>query len=365
MSIRRSLDVLLSTDAVQRTRLVQAAMVVIAMVAGAAGLLTLALAGLAPVVPVLVWALLAPAAALLLLLAIRSGWSRRFVDPALTMAQIVIGALACASGYLLAGPARGVLFLVLMVVLMATMLSATPHQMRRGSLFAATVLGAAMLWLVLQRQAAAWVELVHFGLVATMLPAASVLSARLARMRERSRRQQQDLQAALERIRELATRDELTGLVNRRHIRELMEQEHQRCIRSGRSFCLAVLDIDRFKALNEARGRGVGDAVLRSVAHEAMRRVRVSDAFARWGGDRFVLLLCDAHGALAKGGVERVRSGVAALQIAVPAGTLGVTLSAGLAEHRAGESVEQTLARAEQALGEAKLAGRDRLVIAA
>lgn len=363
-SMRRLLDVLLTTEPVQRTRLVQATMVVVAMLAGAAGLLALAFAGLAPLLPVLAWVVLAPGGALLLVLAIRSGWSRRFVDPALTMAQIVGGSLACAGGYVLAGATRGGLFLVLMVVLMATMLSATPRQMRRGSVFAAAVLGAAMLWLVLRGEAAPWGELVHFGLVATMLPAASVLSARLARMRERSRRQQQDLQAALERIRELATRDELTGLVNRRHIRDLMEQEHQRCIRSGRSFCLAVLDIDRFKSLNATRGRGVGDAVLRSVANEAMRRVRVSDAFARWGGDRFVLLLCDSHGALAKGGVERVRSGIAALQIAVPGGTLAVTLSAGLAEHRAGESVEHTLARAEHALGEAKQLGGDRLVIA-
>lgn len=361
--MRRLLDVLLTTDAVQRTRLVQATMVVIAMGAGAAALVALAVAGLAPRPAVLAWAVLAPGGALLLKLAVRSGWSRRFVDPALTMAQIVGGSLACAAAYLLAGAARGGVFLVLMVVLMATMLSATPAQMRRGSVFAAAAFGAAMLWLALRGKAGPWIELVHFGLVATMLPAATLLTARMARMRERSRRQQQDLQAALERIRELATRDELTGLVNRRHLRDLMEQEHQRCIRSGRSFCLAVLDIDRFKALNEARGRGVGDAVLRSVAHEAMRRVRVSDAFARWGGDRFVLLLCDARGALARGGVERVRSGVAALQIAVPGGALAVTLSAGLAEHRAGESVEHTLARAERALGEAKLAGRDRLVI--
>lgn len=363
--MRRLLDVLLTTDPVQRTRLVQAFMVVIAMAVGALGLGVLALAGLAPRHAVLAWVLLVPAGALLVYLAVRSGWSRRFEDPALTMVQIAGGSLACAAAYAMAGTARGGLFLVLMVVLMAAMLSATPRQMRWGSVFAACALGLAMLWQGLRQPGWPWVELVHFGLVATMLPAASVLTTRLAGMRQRSRRQQQDLEAALVRIRELATRDELTGLVNRRHMRELMEQEHQRCIRSGRTFCMAVLDIDQFKTLNESRGRTIGDAVLRSVAHEAMRRVRVSDAFARWGGDRFVLLLSDARGALAKGGVERVRSGIASMQVAVPGGGLSITLSAGMAEHHAGETVEQTLDRAERALDEAKQQGRDRLVCAA
>ena len=114
-----------------------------------------------------------------------------------------------------------------------------------------------------------------------------------------------DLAQALSRIRELATRDELTGLINRRHLRELMEQEHQRCIRSGHSFCLAVLDIDGFKALNDKHGRVIGDTVLRSVAHEGLRLVRVSDVFARWGGDRFVLLMSDTRSNLARSGVER------------------------------------------------------------
>ncbi len=360
----RLLNALLTNEPAQRTRLVQAGMVIVAMVAGAAGLLVLALGGLAPVRPALVWALLAPGAAVLVFMAIRSGWSRRFGDPSLTMLQLTGGSLACAFGYLLAGVGRGSFFLVLMVLLMAAMLSATPAQMRRGSIFAAAVFGLAMLWRALEREGWPWLELVHFGLVATMLPAASVLTARLARMRERSRRQQQDLEAALDRIRELATRDELTGLVNRRHLLELMEQEHQRSIRSGRSFCIAVLDIDRFKAINQAHGRTVGDQVLRSVAQEASRRVRVSDAFARWGGDRFVLLLCDAHGALAKGGVERVREDVARLQIAFGGTALAVTLSAGLAEHRAGEAVERTLERAEHALAEAKQQGRDRLACA-
>ena len=362
--MRHLLDVLLTGDAAQRTRLVQAGMGVVALAVCALALLGLAAWGQAPLKPVLAWALLAPTVLVLLFGAIRSGWSRRFEDPSLTLPQIIVASLACALAYSLAGPARGGVFLVLMVALMGAMLSATPKQMRRGSLFAVAVMGVAQLHHALQHSGPRAVELVHFLLVVTMLPAASVLTTRMAGMRQRSRRQQQDLEAALVRIRELATRDELTGLINRRHMRELMEQEHQRCIRSGRTFCLAVLDIDQFKVINETHGRGVGDAVLRSVAHEAMRRVRVSDAFARWGGDRFVLLLADARSPLAKGGVERVRTGVGSMHVAIPAGDLRLTLSAGMAEHHAGETVDQTLDRAERALAEAKLQGRDRLATA-
>ncbi len=360
--MRRLLDLLLTTDTAQRTRLVQAAMVTLVLAALALALLLLALAGEAPLQPVLWWALLAPGGALLLFALVRSGWTRRFEDPALTVPQLVGGSAACALAYGLAGAARGGVFLVLMGLLMAALMSATPRQMRQGCIAAAVLLALAMIASALRHANGwPWVEAVHLLLLAALLPAAPLLASRWARMRARRQRQKQDLEAALVRIRELATRDELTGLVNRRQMRELMGQEHQRCIRSGRTFCLGVLDIDHFRAVNDRHGRSVGDAVLRSVAHEALRRVRVSDAFARWGGDRFVLLLADARAPLAKGGLERVRSGVGNMHVAVAAGELRVTLSAGLAEHHAGETVEQTLDRAERALDEAKQQGRDRL----
>jgi diguanylate cyclase (GGDEF)-like protein len=143
-----------------------------------------------------------------------------------------------------------------------------------------------------------------------------------------------------------------------------MEQEHQRCIRSGQTFCLAVMDIDNFKPVNEAHGYAVGDAVLRAVAQEALRHVRVSDVLSRWGGEEFVLMLSDTRAALARGGLERLHQRVAALRILHGPVALGVTLSGGLAEHHAGETVAQTLDRALAALQEAKLHGRDRVVVA-
>jgi diguanylate cyclase (GGDEF)-like protein len=109
----------------------------------------------------------------------------------------------------------------------------------------------------------------------------------------------------------------------------------------------------------------VGDAVLRAVAHEALRHVRVSDVLCRWGSDDFVLLLSDTRAALVRGGLERLHQKVGALRILNGDATVAVTMSGGLAEHHAGETVAQTLERAEHALQEAKAHGRDRIAVAA
>jgi len=208
------------------------------------------------------------------------------------------------------------------------------------------------------------VELGHFLMLAVTLPAVSLLAGRLTALRERSRHQRRDLAEALARIQALAMRDELTGLINRRHMLELLEQERQRCVRSGRTFCVAMIDIDRFKDVNDRYGHAAGDEVLQRLAREALSAVRVADVLARWGGDEFVLLLSDARLQLARGGVERVRQRIEAVSLRVGEQALQVTISAGLAEHIAGESVATALARADAALYEAKAQGRNRTVAA-
>jgi diguanylate cyclase (GGDEF)-like protein len=116
--------------------------------------------------------------------------------------------------------------------------------------------------------------------------------------------------------------------------------------------------------VNEAHGYAVGDAVLRAVSQEALRHVRVADLLARWGGEEFVLMLPDTRVALARGGLERLHQRVAALRILHGSEAVGITLSAGVAEHHAGEDVAQTLERVQHALAEAKAQGSKRIVVA-
>jgi diguanylate cyclase (GGDEF)-like protein len=362
----RLLDALLSTEPVQRARLAQAGLAMLLLGSGVVAMAYFVWIGAAPAVPVAWWAGCTFSGMLVFFALIRSGWSRRGREPSLTVPQMVFALSTSAVAYALVGAGRGAVFPMLMVILMFGMFVASPQQIRWVSLYAVLLFGATMLGMALTnpRVYPPAIELGHFLLVITMVPGVSILASRLSRLRLRSRQQRAELAQALSRLREHTTRDELTGLINRRHMQALMEQEHQRCVRSGQTFCLAVLDIDNFKPVNEAHGYAVGDAVLRAVSQEALRHVRVSDTLARWGGEEFVLMLSDTRAALARGGLERLHQRVGALRILNGANALGVTLSGGLAEHHAGETVAQTLERALHALEDAKAHGRDRVMVA-
>lgn len=366
MKPNRLVDWLLSNDPALRARLAQVTLGMGAMLAGGVAMYYFAWVGLVPARSLWSWSACALGAIVLVWALVRSGITARLADPTLAVPQMVVALTLGAWLYAMLGPARGAAFPVVMVMLMFGLFAATPRQMAGVGLYAVAVFGATMAlmaWREPQRYPAA-VELGHFLVVATMMPAAAVLAARVSTLRERMRVQRAELERALVRIEELATHDALTGTVNRRHMASLLEGERQRSVRSGHVFCLAVLDVDGLRRVNDAQGEGCGDALLRAMAQEAQSGLRLSDRIGRWGGGCFVLMMSDTRANLARGAVERLRARMA---LARPAGWNGAglpTVSAGLTEHRAGETVDKTLARAESALREAKAGGRDRLVVA-
>ena len=97
----------------------------------------------------------------------------------------------------------------------------------------------------------------------------------------------------METIRTLATMDELTSLANRRHMNEVLGAEERRKGMPSRRVCIALLDIDFFKNINDRYGHAGGDAVLRTFAAAARAELRANDVLARWGGEEFLLLLPD------------------------------------------------------------------------
>ena len=163
-----------------------------------------------------------------------------------------------------------------------------------------------------------------------------------------------ELEELLSRVEAIARTDELTGLANRRAWDEELRRELARAARGGHSLCVVLIDLDHFKRFNDEHGHQAGDALLRDAAIAWRMRIRVTDFIARYGGEEFALLLpkCPPNEALAI--LERLRG-------ATPEGQ---TCSAGVAYWGGEESPESLVGRADQALYEAKRAGRDRVITA-
>jgi diguanylate cyclase (GGDEF)-like protein/PAS domain S-box-containing protein len=170
------------------------------------------------------------------------------------------------------------------------------------------------------------------------------------------------LQSELE---HLASTDALTGVPNRRAFVERAARELERASRYGRAVSLLLLDVDRFKSVNDNHGHPAGDAVLQRVAEVCCETLRACDTFGRIGGEEFAAVLPETDAAGAARTAERLRASIAASSTQVPQGSLRVTVSIGVAPCAEGEAgLEGVLVRADEALYEAKAAGRNRVVVA-
>jgi two-component system cell cycle response regulator len=183
---------------------------------------------------------------------------------------------------------------------------------------------------------------------------------------ERSLRYALKLGETLEALRRLATRDELTGLANRREYDRILSEEEERARRFGHPLALVIVDLDRFKAVNDSHGHGAGDAVLREAARRVAASIRTVDRAARIGGEEFALILVQTDGAAALEVARRAIVAVGRGPIDAGGGLmLKVTASAGVAELPAdGASAAELFAAADRALYAAKERGRNRAVAA-
>lgn len=163
-----------------------------------------------------------------------------------------------------------------------------------------------------------------------------------------------------------ATTDALTGLLNRAAFRERARAEIARAERTGRPLAVAMLDLDHFKAFNDAHGHPAGDAALTAVAGAITRTIRAIDLAGRYGGEEFVLLLVEADSVSAVRALERLRRAVLALE--PPRVARPITVSAGIAVHTPPferTTLEGLVARADATLYAAKEAGRNRVMVEA
>jgi len=167
------------------------------------------------------------------------------------------------------------------------------------------------------------------------------------------------------RLRDLALRDGLTGLYNRRYLEESLDREESRARRSGYPLGLMMLDVDRFKDCNDTLGHAAGDSVLRAIAQHMNSLARSEDIVCRYGGDEFLVVMAHVPLTILKERAEALRRGVQDLEIEYDGRRIeGMTLSVGIGifpDH--GESGRAALRAADMALYRAKRAGRDRVVM--
>ncbi|HSN40440.1 MAG TPA: diguanylate cyclase [Burkholderiales bacterium] len=173
------------------------------------------------------------------------------------------------------------------------------------------------------------------------------------------------LNQVMQELHEQAITDTLTGLFNRRYLREVMERELAGARRRGGSIAMMMIDIDHFKKINDTFGHGAGDLVLRKVGALLKECIRASDIACRFGGEEFALVLPEASLDGASQRAEEIRSAISALDLQYGETALGkITASLGVAFFPGHADSPETLIRAaDEALYEAKGAGRDRVVI--
>jgi len=166
------------------------------------------------------------------------------------------------------------------------------------------------------------------------------------------------LEQANEALERLAVTDQLTGAFNRLRLNAVMTQEIERGLRYGQALSVIMYDIDHFKQVNDTKGHGAGDDLLRGLTRLVLANIRATDALFRYGGEEFIVTLPHTNLAQAGRAAEKLRALVAGQ--AFPHG-LSVTISLGVAEFRSGESADALMARVDAALYRAKAAGRDRV----
>ncbi|MCZ6642483.1 MAG: GGDEF domain-containing protein [Gammaproteobacteria bacterium] len=191
------------------------------------------------------------------------------------------------------------------------------------------------------------------------------MAGEVTALRSAFERRRLRLNNAMEQLAELAMRDELTGLYNRRHIMEVLKGQKALADRGHVGFTLCYCDLDHFKQVNDRFGHPCGDQVLHDFADIAAGVVRSVDFVARIGGEEFLLVLVGADADTAANVAERLREHTRLMSVVPGEEDFRLTVSIGIATFQPDERVEDVIQRADQALYRAKSEGRDGIIIGA
>jgi len=305
------------------------------------------------------WAIGAAVVNALFFYLIYSGLNLRLRDPSMTEAQLIFSMFAAMAIISQADEARGAFLMFVPVPLLFGVLRLNFMQMVRvGLIGLATYIAVIVeIWHHQPERVRISLEALYLLSLASVMGFVCLMCSYISGIRAR-------LSSAVATINELARRDPLTGLYNRRDLMEKLELEIARCnrkLRPGLALCL--LDMDHFKSINDSFGHPVGDEVLILCGKRLTETLRSTDYIARYGGEEFVLLL-DVHSReMALQACDRVRRQLEQMRLPeVP--DCAISASIGLAYFVEGEDSATLIQRADLALYEAKGNGRNCVCIA-
>jgi len=301
-------------------------------------------------------------------LAIRRRWNLRFKDKDLMLSQFCV-AMGVILGGLVLLPQLWVLFLIgVFDIFIFGMMRFGPRQFNLAwilvGVFTAAALYAARgrLGQMAGNDLSLAILVLYIFMVLGQL---TVFGTAVTALRNRLSEQNQQLAESVQRIQQLASHDDLTGVLSRRAFMQMLADECDRALRYGGLFAVVMLDIDHFKSVNDRFGHQAGDAVLKVFCQVANAGIRGTDRLGRLGGEEFCVLLIALAGAdAARIAGERVRAAVAGHDWNRVVPGLSLTTSVGVALFERVDTVETLIARADRALYAAKDAGRNRTVVA-
>jgi len=295
---------------------------------------------------------------------IRSGLNLRFKDPSLTLAQILwaIFWVMLLTYYLKEARPAALMLALLIINFGAFRLNLFQLAGLSSVAVAAYVLVIYLLQSNYPDTFSLEIEILILAGFAAALFGTTLVGQEMFTLRKTIGERNQRLEEALEQVNRLAVTDELTGAYNRRYLLEVMAKQKALADRGNYSFSICFFDLDHFKKINDDLGHAAGDEVLKRVAAITQRIIRDGDYLSRYGGEEFVVVLATTIADKAEVVAERVRATFEGERFSEIDPKLRVTISLGVTEFRRNENVDATLARADEAMYEAKKKGRNVIV---
>ena len=295
---------------------------------------------------------------------LRSGRNEQLPDPSLTLIQMIAACLLTALVAFQVDGARGALLLILMALLMFG-----AFRLRIGDFLLMGAFAVASYGLVIAslrhlrpdalELRAALLQLTAFAMT---IACGALFVGYTGGLRRQLSSRQLELQRANEAVHELSIRDGLTGVHNRGEIVRLVSEECERAKRLDMSLTVAMLDLDRFKAVNRDHDHTTGDVILQRVAATLESGVRAVDAVGRYGGEEFLLVLPDTDLEGGRDTAEALRRLCSKLAWRDLADDLRLSVSVGVASYRQGEGTDALIERARQCADHALDNGGDAVV---